>query len=669
MFATMPGRPRRRAPRPRVEGLEDRRLLATLPAGFAESPVATGLTDPTAMELAPDGRLWVLQQAGEVRAFHAGSTAGAVALDIPDSAIDRTGERGLLGIAFDPSYNIADAAPDYAYLYYTSTAGGATHNRVSRFTVDNSDPDRPALSGEAVLIDLDPLSAATNHNGGAIHFGPDGKLYVGVGDNNDGGNAQDLSTRLGKVLRLNPDGTIPADNPASFPGIAGTTAGVDRAIWAVGLRNPYTFAFEPETGRMFINDVGLTASEEIDPGRAGANYGWPATEGDFDPAAFPSFTRPLYAYTHGTGTFQGFAITGGAFYDPSSSAPARFPASFAGDYFFADFVGNWIDVIDPATGAVARFASDASSPVDLRVAADGGLLYLSRGRGAVSRIAPDAASAPATATIALRVAPAPSLLGQAVSLQAFVTSGGSASPTGLVAFADGTTLLGVAPLVGGVASISTATLAPGPHALTASYLGDAASSPATSAPILQAVEIAAQGAAGGPLVVATGSEGTIRLTGAGRRVDVSVASAGATFGRSYPDGGLPPIRLVAGPAAQTATLAGRFAGPVVLSRSSVPGQVGPTVAPPAVALTPARGNRPRVLTVSGAGRDATVNLTGDGRTIRVVVRVADRARPIFSRAMTASQLARIDLGAGVGARSVRVVGRVATSITFRGAGG
>ncbi|WP_435016441.1 PQQ-dependent sugar dehydrogenase [Tundrisphaera sp. TA3] len=379
----------RRSPtrRPRLESLEGRRLLATLPAGFSEVAVAAGVSNGSAMEIAPDGRLWVLGQGGTVQVFRDGSTAGASALTIPGSAIDSRGERGLLGIAFDPAYDVASPAPDYVYLYYTSTAGGV-HNRISRFTADNTNPDRPTLSGESVLVELDPLSTATNHNGGAIHFGPDGKLYVAVGENARGANAQDLTNRLGKILRYNADGSIPSDNPTSFPGITGTTTGANRAIWAVGLRNPYTFAFQPGTGLMFINDVGQAAFEEINVGLPGLNYGWPTTEGNFDQATYPNFTEPYYAYGHGSGTDEGFAITGGAFYNPSPTATAQFPTSYQGDYFFADFVNSWINVIDAGTRGVTRFASDAASVVDLRLAPDGSLLYLSRGNSGVYRVFP-----------------------------------------------------------------------------------------------------------------------------------------------------------------------------------------------------------------------------------------------------------------------------------------
>jgi glucose/arabinose dehydrogenase len=363
---------------PRLEALEDRLTPALLPPGFQEAPLAAGLNGPTAMEIAPDGRLWVLEQSGHVEVFHPGSTTGFDALDIPASAIDSNGERGLLGIAFDPNYDIASAAPDFVYLYYTSTASPNPHNRISRFTVNNAHPDAPTLGSESVIFELDGLSSATNHNGGAIHFGPGGFLFVGVGDNADGANAQSLNTVKGKILRIGADGSIPSDNP-----FFATTTGNDRAIWALGVRNPFTFTFQPGTNRMFINDVGQSTWEEINEGAAGANYGWPNTEGDFDPSAFPGFTRPFYTYHHGSGTFEGDAITGGAFYNPAS---ASFPAEFAGDYFFADFVNSWINVIDTGTHQVRRFASSAANPVDLRVAADGSLLYLSRGDGEVLRI-------------------------------------------------------------------------------------------------------------------------------------------------------------------------------------------------------------------------------------------------------------------------------------------
>ncbi|HUP68709.1 MAG TPA: PQQ-dependent sugar dehydrogenase, partial [Acidimicrobiales bacterium] len=206
--------------------------------------------------------------------------------------------------------------------------------------------------------------------GGAIHFGPDGKLYAAVGENANGANAQSMSNLLGKILRINADGSIPADNP-----FFSTATGVNRAIWALGLRNPFTFAFQPGTGRMFINDVGQSTWEEIDEGTAGANYGWPTTEG---PTTDPRFVSPLFSYGHGAGATVGCAITGGAFYNPSTS---MFPPENVGQYFFADFCSGWIRRLDPTTRAAVGFASAISSPVDMRVTADGAVYYLARGSG------------------------------------------------------------------------------------------------------------------------------------------------------------------------------------------------------------------------------------------------------------------------------------------------
>ena len=233
---------------------------ATLPTNFVESQFASGLTNPTAMAFAPDGRLFVCQQGGQVRVVKNGAL---LATPFVTLTVDSNGERGLLGIAFDPNF----ATNNFLYVYYTATTP-AIHNRVSRFTANGD----VALAGsEVAILDLNNLSGATNHNGGAIHFGPDGMLYVAVGENANSANSQSLSNRLGKILRINSDGTIPA-NPTTFPGIAGSTSGLNQAIWAVGLRNPFTFTFNPSSGRMFINDVGQNAWEEIDDGIAGSNW-------------------------------------------------------------------------------------------------------------------------------------------------------------------------------------------------------------------------------------------------------------------------------------------------------------------------------------------------------------------------------------------------------------
>jgi glucose/arabinose dehydrogenase len=341
---------------------------ATLPAGFTESQWGSDMSGgPTAMAFAPDGRLFVCLQDGHLRVIDKDGVL--LANPFVTLSVDSNGERGLLGVAFDPNF----ASNHYVYVYHT-VPGSPAHNRISRFTANG---DVAVTNTEFVVVDLDNLSSATNHNGGAIHFGPDGKLYVGVGENANGANAQSLSNRLGKILRINSDGTIPSDNPASFPGITGSTSGANRAIWAVGLRNPFTFAFQSGTTRMFINDVGQSTWEEINDGIAGSNYGWPAAEGPASPPN-PNFRDPIFYYGHGSSSTTGCAIVGGAFYNPPV---LQFPSSFVGKYFFADLCSGWVRVLDPSSNTASDFASGISSPVDLHVGPDGALYYLTHGGG------------------------------------------------------------------------------------------------------------------------------------------------------------------------------------------------------------------------------------------------------------------------------------------------
>src|SRR5689334_12181765 len=332
---------------------------------------------PTAMEIAPDGRIFVCEQGGRLRVIKNGAL-------LPDPFVtlnvDSNGERGLLGVAFDPNF----AANNFIYLYYTVPIA-PEHNRVSRFTANG---DIVVPGSEQIILELDNLSTATNHNGGAIHFGPDGKLYVAVGENANGSNSQTLTNRLGKMLRINSDGSIPTDNP-----FFNTATGANRSIWALGLRNPFTFAFQPGTGRMFINDVGQNTWEEINVGAAGANYGWAATEGNTGtpPAGPGTYRGPLYTYDHGGAAPNGAAIT--------------FGAAYQGDYFFADYGGGWIYRLDydPGTQKFSStpklFASNLDSPVDLEVDNAGNLYYLSHFGGAVYRVsafpAPAITQAPA----------------------------------------------------------------------------------------------------------------------------------------------------------------------------------------------------------------------------------------------------------------------------------
>jgi glucose/arabinose dehydrogenase len=375
---------------------------ATLPAGFTETQFGTNLNGtPSAMAFAPDGRLFVCQQNGQLRVIKNGTLLATPFVSLP---VDSSGERGLLGVTFDPNFR----TNQFVYVYYTTNVA-PIHNRISRFTANG---DVAAAGSEVVVVDLDNLSSATNHNGGAIHFGPDGKLYAGVGENANSSNAQTLNNRLGKVLRLNADGTIPTDNP-----FFNTATAANRAIWALGLRNPFTFAFQPGTGRMFINDVGQNSWEEINDGIAGSNYGWPNCEGACSPTN-ANFRDPLFQYGHGTSSTTGCAIVGGAFYNPAVN---QFPASYLGKYFFADLCSGWIRVFDPSTGAAADFATGINTPVDLQIGPDGALYYLARGNsGQVFRVSATAAQ-PLNISVRSRVG-----TGNDVMISGFINSGTAA---------------------------------------------------------------------------------------------------------------------------------------------------------------------------------------------------------------------------------------------------
>ncbi len=352
---------------------------ATLPSGFAETRIATGLASPTAMAFAPDGRLFVAQQGGALRVIKNGALLSQAFLTV---SVNSTGERGLLGVAFDPDF----ATNNFVYVYYT-TASAPLHNRLSRFTASAANPDVAAAGSEVQLLNLPNLSSATNHNGGAIHFGTDGKLYVAVGDNANSANAPLLTTTLGKLLRLNADGSTPSDNP-----FLSQTTGTNQLIWTRGLRNPFNFAIDRTNGRIHLNDVGQDTWEEVNHAIAGANFGWPQTEGP-NPPGVAGVRYPIHSYQN-AGSFC--AITGAAFYRPLTNS---FPAEYAGRFFFGDFCGGFIRMLSPPDYATsAGFATGISSLVDIQVHPDGSLWYLARGGGEVFRVQFTAATAPSIST-------------------------------------------------------------------------------------------------------------------------------------------------------------------------------------------------------------------------------------------------------------------------------
>jgi glucose/arabinose dehydrogenase len=296
--------------------------------------VASGIAQPTAIAFPPDGtrRMFVTEQTGRVRAVQDGIIEGRVYLDLRAS-VSTVGEQGLLGIAFHPRY----ATNRRAFLYYTRLDGSL---RISEFTTSLLTGEAPRDSEREILTI--PHPGHTNHNGGQLAFGPDGYLYIGVGDGGAAGdppnNAQNLAVLLGKILRIDVDGAPPYAIPPENPFVGNGDARGE--IWAYGLRNPWRFSFDRMTGDILIGDVGQNANEEVDfaaHGAKGLNFGWRVFEGLFcysPPAGctLADHTRPILQYRHDAA--GGDSVTGGYVYRGMKSA------ALAGYYFYGDFVSN-----------------------------------------------------------------------------------------------------------------------------------------------------------------------------------------------------------------------------------------------------------------------------------------------------------------------------------------
>ena len=329
--------------------------LAQLPTGFVQREVARNL-NPTALTFSPDGRLFVVEKDGKIREEVNDVLAADPFLTIPN--VNSTNERGLSGLCFHPDF----PKTPYFYVYYT--VKDQNHNRLSRFQVINGIADPKS---ENVLMEFDSL-LGTIHNAGVMHFGLDRKLYIGLGDGADPSSAQSLNSLLGKVLRLNDDGSIPGDNP-----FVSQVTGRYRAIYALGFRNPFTMDIDRVSGRILVGDVGGDKFEEINDVRAGRNYGWPLIEGPrTDQEAPTNYIDPLFAYNHDVGC----AITGLTTYNPPT---VRFPSDYVGKVFFADYCEGYIHILDPATGQVTgTFVTGIDRPVALATSPDGYFYYLAR---------------------------------------------------------------------------------------------------------------------------------------------------------------------------------------------------------------------------------------------------------------------------------------------------
>lgn len=372
-------------------------LGQTFVLGFSRNVVTEALTNPTTLACAPDGRIFVCEQAGTLRVVKDGILMSTPFISL---TVDSQGERGLLGIAFDPQFT----TNQYVYIYYTATTP-TVHNRIIRVTANG---DVAVPGSEIAVLELQNLGSTT-HNGGALAFGHDGKLLVSVGENASAASAQDINSYRGKILRINPDGSAPTDNP--FPDPGGSEP--RKRTLHLGVRNPYTTAVDRVSGRFFINDVGQSTREEInDASIGGKNFGWPTEEG---PGPDPNLIDPFYHYGRGNGDGIGCAITGGTFFSPTVT---NYPSAYFGKYFFLDFCGDWINLIDPAVASPTRspFGSAiGGSPVGIIVGIDGNLYYLSRDNGGLYKIVYNNLSPPFITTQPTSVTVEP---GQAFTLTA-----------------------------------------------------------------------------------------------------------------------------------------------------------------------------------------------------------------------------------------------------------
>jgi glucose/arabinose dehydrogenase len=356
-------------------------------AGFTDEEAASGLSEPTAIAFLPDGSFLVTEKRGGIKLVVGGVTIPAGSMEVCTGS-----EMGLLGIAIDPAF----ALNGRIFLYRTEAVGGCAQdpsrtNQVVSTTFANGE-----------IGELDPILTGIrtdngNHDGGGLRIGPDGKLYVGVGDTGigDGGPpgastnpySQSLGALEGKILRLELDGSAPSDNPFF------NTLGARPEIFAYGFRNPFRFGFDPLNGALWVGDVGQNTIEEIDRVAAGENHSWPYCEGSLPVGcARAGDGLPAYEYPH-DGEFA--SVTGGAF---------AVGGDRVGEYYFADFVFGiiWRAVLDQAR---ERFASapdvvvtNAGGPADLVFGPDGALYYVAYAAGHVRRLGSPGYGPPPTTT-------------------------------------------------------------------------------------------------------------------------------------------------------------------------------------------------------------------------------------------------------------------------------
>ena len=346
--------------------------------------VASGLSSPLYLTApAGDPRLFIVEQGGRIRIVQSGQLRARPFLDITDR-VASGGEEGLLGLAFHPNY----ASNGYFYVNYThlNSAQDTLYTLIERYSVSAAPDSADSASHKLILRIVQPYS---NHNGGLVMFGPDGMLYIGMGDGGSGGDpenrAQNPDSLLGKLLRIDVDHGDPYAIPPSNPFAAGSGA---PEIWALGLRNPWRFAFDSPSGLLYIADVGQNLWEEVSvapAGQGGLNYGWRIMEGTHcfnpNPCNTTGLVQPAVEYGHANGC----SVTGGFVY--RGSAP-----SLVGQYFYSDYCSGWLRSFSYANGAVTgqtTWTFNVGLGNVLSFGEDSaGELYVLSGGGSVYRIAP-----------------------------------------------------------------------------------------------------------------------------------------------------------------------------------------------------------------------------------------------------------------------------------------
>ena len=343
--------------------------------------VASGLQSPVDLQSPPgDPRLFIVEQPGRIRIVQNGQLVGTPFLDIR-TKVGSGGERGLLGLAFHPNF----ATNRFFYVNYTDLSGDT---RVERYTVPAATPNVADPASAKLIITIDQPFA--NHNGGQLQFGPDGKLYIGMGDGGSGGDpqnhGQDRTTLLGDLLRIDVDAGdpygIPADNPYA------TSTQFRREIWAYGLRNPWRFSFDRASGVLFVADVGQNEFEEINAvsaTQAGINYGWRLMEAAhcFNPSNCNTngLQLPVHEYSHN----DGCSVTGGYVYR-GTAIPG-----IVGHYFYSDFCSGFLKSFRVVNGAATDHRTwtvgDLGNVLSFGVDAAGELYVLTQ-NGIVRKLVP-----------------------------------------------------------------------------------------------------------------------------------------------------------------------------------------------------------------------------------------------------------------------------------------